>query len=174
MPNSENWYSRGKAEADKGIPRSDRVVSISICVLCILLLAYIAAHQVQATGFFTSRFNGFEAFLLYGSLVFWIVSSGLEGIFSRRLLSRIIDAFGGVFLVAFSLIWLLVIFPFDFTYFSAVLPDSLSFLLQWISNGVARVLMIIGFVFHLGAALYAPIAYKFIDIKRFRSGKRAD
>jgi len=174
MATGENWFSRGKAEADKGIPRSDRVVSISICVLCILLLAYCAAHQVQATGFYTSGFNGFEMFLLYGSLVFWIVSSGLEGIFSRRLLSRIVDAFGGVLFVAFSLIWLLVVFPFDFAFFPTELPDSLSFLLKWISNGVARVIMALGFVFHLGAALYAPIAYKFIDIKSFRSGKQAD
>ena len=59
-----------------------------------------------------------------------------------------------------------MVFPFEFAYFADVLPESLRFLVQWISNDIARVLMVLGIIVHLGAAVYSPIAYKFVGKKR--------
>ena len=45
MKANENWFSRGKAEADKGIPYGERVVGIAIVVVCVLMVLYFVAHQ---------------------------------------------------------------------------------------------------------------------------------
>ncbi len=107
-------------------------------------------------------------FFLYGYSVFWIISAGLEGVLGLRLLSRLFDVFGGVIFGGICIIWLLAIFPFEFSHFAEVLPDSIRFLLRWISNDVARVIMVLGIIVHLGAAIYCPIAYKFVDKKIFK------
>ncbi len=130
------------------------------------MILYLAAHQVWSTGFFTSRFGTTEMIMLYGSWVSWIITSGLEGILGKRLLSRLFDAFGGIIFIAVATTWLVVVFPFDFTYFAELLPGFLKFLVQWISNEIARILLGLYAIVMGIAAVYAPIAYKFIRIKR--------
>jgi hypothetical protein len=166
MKANENWFSRGKAEADKGIPCGERVVGIAIVAFSVFMMLYFAAHQRQSTGFFTAEFGTLEMIALYGYWIFWIISAGLEGVLGLRLHSRIFDAFGGTIFAAICIAWLLVVFPFEFVYFADVLPESLRFLVQWITNNIARLLMVAGIIVHLGAAFYTPIAYKFVELKR--------
>jgi hypothetical protein len=165
MKANESWFSRGKAEAEKGIPPSERFVGITIVVFSVLMIRYLAAHQLRSTGFFTATFGTSEMFMLYGVLILGIISAGLEGIFGLRLYSRLFDVFGGLILAAVCTIWLLAVFPFEFAYFADVSPDSLSFLVRWISNGIARVLMVLAIIVYLGAAVYCPIAYGFVSKK---------
>jgi len=174
MKATESWFSRGKAEAEKGIPSGERVVGIAIVVFSVFMVFYFAAHQIQSTGFFTETFGTLEMLLLYGLLVLGIISAGLEGVFGRRLLSRLFDVFGGLILAAVCTIWLLIVFPFEFAYFTDALPDSLRFLVQWISNDFARVLMVLGIIVYLGGAVYTPIAYKFVSLKRSESENISD
>jgi len=163
MKANENWFSRGKAEAEKGIPSGERVTGIAIVVCSVLMVLYCAAHQRQSTGFFTATFGTLEMIALYGYWVYWIVAAGLEGVLGQRLLSRLFDVFGGLIFSGIAIVWLLVVFPFEFAHFADILPDALRFLVQWISNGIARVLMALGIVVHLGAAVFTPIAYKFVS-----------
>ena len=174
MKENESWFSRGKAEADKGIPSRERVVGIAIVVVSLFIVAFFVTHKVQSTGFFTAAFDTLEMILLYGLLILGIISAGLEGVFGRRLLSRLFDAFGGLILGAVCTVWLLVVFPFEFAHFADVLPDSLRFLLKWISNDVARVVMWLGIIVYLGAAIYVPFAYKFVSMNRFKRDKFSD
>ncbi|MGD8505861.1 MAG: hypothetical protein PVF15_04265 [Candidatus Bathyarchaeota archaeon] len=163
----ENWFSRGKAEADKGIPRNERIAGIGFFFVgSVLMILYLAAHQIWSTGFFTATFGTIEMIMLYGSWIAWTITSGLEGVLGQRLLSRLFDTFGGIIFIAVATAWLLVVFPFEFAYFADVLPDSLRFLVQWISNDLARVVMGLYIIGMGAAAVYAPIAYKFIRIKR--------
>ncbi len=163
----ENWLSRGKAEADKGIPKNERIVGIGFFFTCsVLMILYLAAHQIWSTGFFTSKFGTTEMIMLYGSWISWTITSGLEGLLGKRLFSRLFDAFGGIIFIAVATAWLVVVFPFDFTYFADVLPGFLRFLVQWISNDIARILLGLYAIVMGIAAVYAPIAYKFIRIKR--------
>ena len=104
--------------------------------------------------------------MLYGSLVAWIITGSLDGIFGQRLLSRLFDVFGGIIFIAISFFWLLVVFPFEFSYFADVLPVFLRFLVQWISNDIARGVMMLGTIVLAVAAAYSPIAYKFVRITR--------
>ncbi|MEJ2127189.1 MAG: hypothetical protein P8X84_06790 [Candidatus Bathyarchaeota archaeon] len=164
---TENWFSRGKAEADKGIPKNDRIAGIGFFFAgSVLMFLYLVFHQIWSTGFFTTKFGPIEMIMLYGSWISLSISSGLEGILGKRLLSRLFDTFGGIIYIAVATAWLIVVFPFDFTYFANVLPDSLRFLVQWISNDIARVLMVLYAIVMGIAAIYSPIAYKFIRIKR--------
>jgi len=166
MKETESWFSRGKAEAEKGIPYRERVVGIAIVVFSVLMVLYFVVHQTRSTGLFTETFGTLEMLLLYGLLILGIISAGLEGVFGQRLLSRLFDVFGGLILAAVFTVWLLVVFPFEFAYFADVLPDFLRFLVQWISNDIARVLMVLGIIVYLGAAVYCPFAYGFVGKKR--------
>ena len=171
MNANESWFSRGKAEAEKGIPSSERFVGIAIVVFSVLMVLFFVAHQRRSTGFFTASFGTLEMFLLYGLLILGIISAGLEGVFGLRLHSRIFDVFGGLILAAIFTVWLLVVFPFEFAYFADVLPESLRFLVRWISNDIARVLMVLAIIVYLGAAVYCPIAYGFVSKKRSKRQK---
>ena len=169
----ESLFSRRvEARAEKDvIPYSDRVVGITIVVFSVLIVLYFVAHQMWSTGFFTATFGTLEMLLLYGSLIFWIVSSGLEGLFGRRHLSRLFDVFGGLVFVTVGIAWLIVVFPFEFAYFADVLPNFLRFLVQWISNDIARVLMVLGFIVMLFATVYSPIAYGFVHKARAKKAR---
>ncbi len=70
MNANESWFSRGKAEAEKGIPFSERLVGIAIVVFSVLMVLYFVAHQTCPTGFFTSTFGALEMLLFYVSLIF--------------------------------------------------------------------------------------------------------
>jgi hypothetical protein len=163
-----NWFYRAKAEADKGVPPNERAVGIAIVVVSVLMILYYVAHQMWTTGFFTTAFGTLEMIMLYGNLTAWIVTGALEGIFARRLLSRLFDVFGGIIFITISFAWLLVVFPFEFAYFADVLPGFLRFLVQWISNDIAQGIMVVGVILLAIAAVYSPIAYKFVSIKRFK------
>ena len=166
MNTNESWFSRGKAEADKGIPFGERVTGVAIVVFSILMVLHFAAHQRQSTGFFTATFGTLEMIAVYGYWVYWIIAAGLEGVLGQRLLSRLFDVFGGLIFSGICTVWLLVVFPFEFAHFPDVLPEALRFLVKWISNDVARVVMVLGIIVHLGAAVYTPFAYKFVGKKR--------
>jgi len=174
MKQGDNWLSRVKAEADKGIPRGERGFGIVLVVINILMILYYATHQMRSTGFFTESFGTLEMFFLYGYSVFWIISAGLEGVLGQRLLSRLFDVFGGVIFAGICIIWLLAVFPFEFSNFANVLPNSIRFFLGWISNDIAKVIMVLGIIIHLGAAIYCPIAYKFIDKKIFKRKRNSN
>jgi len=164
----ENWFFEAKKEAEKDIPFNDRVTGIILVIVSVLIMLYFVTHQMWSTGFFTSNFSPLEVFFLYGSLIFWIITCSLDGVFSQRFFSRLLDAFGGVIFVTIGLVWLLLVFPFEFAYFGNVLPDFLRFLVQWISNDIAREIMILGIVVLVIAAIYCPIGYKFVNIERFK------
>ncbi len=149
-------------------PYEDRGLSIAIVVCCILIGLYFVFHQTGSTGFFTESFGTFEMFLFYGSLVYWIVTSSLI-IFGFRNPSRNLDTFGGLLYATIAIVWLFVVFPFNFAYFADVLPDSLRFLMQWISNDIARVLMVLLFIMHLFFTVYATLLHIAVYKARVRS-----
>jgi hypothetical protein len=171
MNENENWFSKAKIEAKKELPLNERIFGILIVIFCILMIIFFVTHQIRLTGFFTIKFGIFEMLFFYGFWIFWITTATLEAIFSQRLLSRIVDTFGGLIFATLSLSLLLFLFPFDFTHLADALPGILRFLVQWISNDIARVIMVILIILHLAAAIYSPFAYNFIDKKIFNRKK---
>ena len=160
---TKNWFARRvEAEAKKDtLPYSERVGNVVGVVAIILVILYFVAHHIWSTGFFTSKFDTLEMFLFYGSLMFGIVTPALRALFGRKNLARLFEIFGSV-LFTVVLAWLFVVFPFDFAYFADVLPSFLRFLLQWISNDIARVLMVLGIIAAPVMAIYTAILYVFV------------
>jgi hypothetical protein len=158
-----NWFVRhAEAEAKKDtLSYSERVGNIVGVVIGLLIVLYFVAHQTGSTGFFTSKFDTLEMLLFYGAIMYGIVSMVLKGLFGRKNLGRLFDVFGAI-LDAVAIAWLFVVFPFDFAYLADVLPSFLRFLLQWISNDIARVLMALGIIVALVMAIYTAILYVFV------------
>jgi len=159
----KGWLARhAEAEAEKDIiPYSERAGSVVGIVVTILVVLYFVAHQTRSTGFFTSKFGPAEAFLFYAPLLYGLVPTGARVLVGRKNLARLFDVFGSV-LSTVTLVWLYSVFPFDFSHFADVLPAFARFLLQWVSNGVARVLMVIGIIVAPITAVYTAVLYVFV------------
>jgi len=142
-------------EVEYADPYEDRGLSIAMVVVGVLMGLFFVAHQARSTGFFTAAFGALEMLLLYGTLLYWIVTAALI-VVGQKNRSRDLDL-GGLFFAAIAVAWLLVVFPFDFAHVADTLPDSLRFLVQWISNDIARVLLALSFIVHLGLAIYSAI-----------------
>ncbi len=143
-------------EVENTNPYEDRGLSIGIIVFGILIGLYFVIHQTSSTGFFTETFGTWEMILLYGFSIFWIVTSALM-VWGRKNASRDLDSFGGLVFVTFGIAWLFAVFPFDFAYFADVMPNFLRFLVQWVSDDIARVIMVLAFIVHLGFAVFTGI-----------------
>jgi len=174
MSNNISWFNRAKDEAQKKLPLNERIVGIAIVVFCVLMIIYFVSHQIRSTGFFTSEFGPFETFLFYGFWIFWITTATLESILNQRLISRIVDTFGGIIFATISLAFLLIVFPFEFSNLADILPVFLRFIVGWISNDIAWIIMIILIILHFAAAIYSPFAYKFVDKKLFKRNNLSD
>lgn len=151
-----SWFSRlVKKEVEYADPYEDRGLSIAIVVVGVLVGSYFIAHQVRSTAFFTAAFGSLEIVLLYGTLLFWIATCALI-IVGQKNRSRDLDL-GGLFFATAAFAWLLVAFPFDFAHLADVAPDSLRFLVQWVSNDVVRVLIALSLILHLGLAVFSAV-----------------
>ena len=138
---------------------SDHIFEFVMIFISILIGLYLLAHQMWSTGFFTTAFSTVEMLLLYGSLIFWIVTLIFEIILGRRNLSTLFNLIGGPIFFIFGIIWLLVVFPFDFAHFADVAPDFLRFLVEWIDNNIARVLMVLLIIIALIVEILAAILH---------------
>ena len=153
----KNGFSKSvERELEDDIQFDERVTSIAIAVFTILSGSYFVAHQTWSTGFFTSKFGILEMLMLYGFLIFWFLSSTSLSIGYKNF-SRNLDAFGGCIFATIGIGWLFVVFPFEFAFFADLSPDFLKFLVQWISNDIARLLMVLGFIVHVIFAVYSAI-----------------
>jgi len=161
---TKNWFARrAETEAKKDtLSYSERARNIVGVAVGLLIVLYFVAHQTGSTGFFTSEFGAVEALLFYGSIIFGIVTAALSGLFGRKNLTRLFDVFGLVF-IAIAFTWLFVVFPFDFAHLADLLPDFLRFLVQWISNDIAKALMVLGLIATLILAIYYAILYVFVS-----------
>jgi magnesium-transporting ATPase (P-type) len=166
----KSFHKTVEEETKTEIPSDERVTSIAIVVICVLFLFYSFAHYRLSTGFFTASYGTLEMVLLYGSIIYWIITSTVM-ILGRKDLSRDIDSFGGLIFATVGFAWVLIVFPFEFSYFSNVLPDFFRFLLRWISNDIARVLMLLAVIVHLVAAVYSAILRVFVYKSRARNNR---
>ena len=157
---SKGWFARHvEKEAKKDVMKLSERAGEIIGIFCILmLLIFFITHQTSATGFFTTKFGQLEQFLFYGSLLFGIIPNIGKMIIGRKNAIRPLEAFGAIF-SGIALLWLLHVFPFDFTHLTDVLPEILRLITIWISNDIAKIFMIIGIVGSFVTALYIIVLY---------------
>lgn len=139
-------------------------------VIIIFVALFFYAHQAWATGFFTPSFGSTEAFFLYGSILAGTLAPVARFAVGRRNDARPAEALASMFWVAGS-IWLLIVFPFDFAHFGDVLPDFLLFLVGWLTDDIAWVLILLGTLGGIGSTSTSIILYlkvgRMLDPHRF-------
>jgi hypothetical protein len=160
---TKNWFARRvEAEAKKDtIPSSERIGNIVEFVIGFLVVLYFVAHQTGSTGFFTSKFGPVETFLFYVPAVFGVVTAVAKVVVGRKNMLRPVETCMHACSAVVD-VWMLVVFPFDFSHLADVLPDFLRFLLLWISNDVAKILMAIAIIGFSAATVYTAIMYVFV------------
>lgn len=164
----DHFSKMAEKDLDDEIASDDKGASIFLIAVNGLFGLYFIFHQMISTGFFTPTFSTFEIIMLYGIIIYWITTSVLI-LTGQKHPSRDLDTYGGLFFATFAIVWLIQIFPFEFVYFADVLPDFLRFLVQWISNEVALVLLIILFIIHLIFAIYSLIIRFYVRKVRAQS-----
>lgn len=157
-----------KEELSDEIESNDKIASILLIVVNGLFGLYLIVHETVSTGFFTPKFSTFEMIMLYGIFIYWIITSVLI-LIGQKHPSRDLDSYGGLFFATFAIGWLIMIFPFEFTHFADLLPDFLRFIVQWISNEIALVLLILLFIIHLILAVYSLILRLYVRKARAQS-----
>ena len=165
----ENWFARRvEAEAKKDVLSFSERVGDTVAALVILLcLLFWFAHQTSSSGFFTSKFGPAEVFWFYFPTVFGLVTNVAKVVVGRKNMLRPFETLE-TGLGAVGVVWLLVVFPFEFSHLADVLPDFLRFLLLWISNDVAKVLLVILIIGFSAGTVYTALMYVFVRRKLFK------
>jgi len=167
---TKNWFARrAEAEAKKdSLSFSERAGQGVLVFASLLVLLFWVVHQTSSTGFFTSKFGPAEAFLFYVLALIGVVTATAKVVVGRKNMLRPFETFGHG-LSAVGSVWLFVVFPFDFSHLADVLPDFLRFLLLWISNDVAKILMAIAIIGFSAATVYTATLYVFVRRELFKS-----
>lgn len=133
---------RGQSNILSVYDRIGEVVSVAITLL---ILAFYVYHQVANTEFFTSSFSNWVMFAFYGSIVLSLLPAVVRAIIGRRNPVRPLEAACNIFF-AYTALLLLYVFPFNFAHFADALPVGTHFLLSWVTNYMARVVLVLAFV----------------------------
>lgn len=138
---------------------SQRWVELIISVVAILLLfGFFEHHQVANTGFFTSKFGAVEMFCLYGPILFSLAAPITRALSGRRNPARPLDIASNLFMTITAL-WLLMVFPFNFSHFADALPGAIRFVLAWITNDIGKVALILQIILGPISALLTTRKY---------------
>lgn len=108
----------------------------------LLIFSFFAYHQGAKTGFFTSKFEGLEIVCLYGPMLLSLAAPIIRAVSGRRNPARPLEAATNMFLAIGSL-WLLQVFPFNFSHLADALPASLQFVLAWVTNEIGGFVLLL-------------------------------
>jgi len=158
---SEPSWTEGvvKREAARDVMSMGQRLGEAVAIaFSLIVLLFFVANQVQDTGFFTSSFGAAEMVLFYGSLLFGMAAPMLRLFLGRRNKVRPVELIStGFFIVATS--YLLYVFPFDFSHLADLLPGSIQFLLDWITNDIAEALFGLAIVVATFASVWMAFLY---------------
>ena len=110
-------------------------------VVLLLMAGFFRLHQSMDTGFFTADFGPTAMLCLYGPIAVALIPPAIRALGGRRNPARLFEAAANLSLALGSL-WLLRVFPFDFTHLADVFPAPMRFGLAWMTNDIGRYFMI--------------------------------
>ena len=157
-PQPSVWLNK---QADKEartdqLQRSERMGQLVAVAGFIVVLLFIVVHQTRPTGFFTGEDATAAEAAVYIMLAFGIPPLLVRFFMGRKNVARPFELLSFVpFFV--GQLYLLAVFPFDFAHFADPLPDSLEFLLDWVSPTFAKWILGIGII---GSAVF--MVYNFL------------
>jgi hypothetical protein len=134
---------RVREKTDKDVlATGQRLGELLSIVAMMLVFAFFAYHQVAHTGFFTAKFGALEMFCLYGPILVSLAAPGVRAVNGCRNPARPLEVVHFLFL-GIAALWLLMVFPFNFSHLADALPGTLHFALSWITNDIGKVLLIL-------------------------------
>ncbi|HDP96477.1 MAG TPA: hypothetical protein ENN25_02155 [Euryarchaeota archaeon] len=143
------------------IPLPDKIGQVVGMVFIVIFVAFFVKHQTDSTGFFTSEFGTAEAIVFYAAALFGLVTGSAKIVFGRKNRVRPIELIGNILWIVVS-VWMLVVFPFDFAHLADVLPEYLQPLLDWVSNDIGRILVVLGTIGGFIALFITSMLYIFV------------
>jgi len=161
-----NWVRKQVSESAKKdiIPFPDKVGQIVGMAFIVIIVAFFVKHQNDSTGFFTSEFGTGETIVFYAAALFGLVTGSAKIVVGRKNKVRPIEMVGNMLWIVAS-IWLLTVFPFDFNYLPDVLPEYLQPLLDWMSDDIGKILLVLGIIGGWIALFVTTMLYIFVGKK---------
>ncbi|HVB62779.1 MAG TPA: hypothetical protein VNE61_16420 [Ktedonobacteraceae bacterium] len=132
-------------------------------VATLLLCGFFVYHQVANTGFFTAKFGALEMFCLYGPILVSLAAPAVRAVTGRRNPARPLEVATNVFM-AIAALWLLEVFPFNFSHLADALPGAIHFVLAWITNDIGKVLLILQII--IGSISAFLTTWKYLSMRR--------
>jgi hypothetical protein len=157
--------SETKKRDSENLTLGQRGVEVITGLAVIFLLGFLVYHDVAATGFYTAEFGFLERVALYGPLILSPAAPWTRAITGRRNPARLAEALTSLCLALGSL-WLLIIFPLDYTHLSDALPGPLRPLLDWVTDDLARFILIL-------QVIIGPITAIILIGRYFRMARRS-
>jgi len=145
---------------------AQRWLEILVIPAMLLLLGFLVYHQVANTGFFTAKFGPLEMLCLYGPIVFAGVAPAVRALTGHRNPARPFEAVTSLFLAVGSL-WLLLVFPFNFTHLADALPGPIHFVLAWVPDGLGKILLIFQIIIGPFSALLTVLKFLSLRVHQF-------
>jgi hypothetical protein len=128
--------------------RFGEVVSV---IIMALIIGYFWRLWTLDVGFFTSAFQPPEQFWFFAPMLLGLAAPTVRLLVGRRNPARPFEIVTDVFMVI-GAIWLLRVFPFDFSHLGDALPGNLPALLNWVPDWLGKMglaLQIVGGVIAL-------------------------
>jgi hypothetical protein len=139
----------------------------------VVLGGFFVTHQRLETGFFTERFGPVEMLCLYGPLALSLAAPLTRALYGQRNPARPVEVVTHL-CAALAGLWLLQVFPFDFTHLADVFPAEFQFLLAWISDGIGKFLLLLQVAVGVLAALFTLVTYAMVAVTRNRGRGKPD
>lgn len=133
-----------------------------------LVLFYLIALWMGDVGFYTDEFSGTDAAVLFIPVVLGIFPAFVRIVLMRQNPARPLDALNTALFVL-SAIYFLGNFHFDMSQFSYPLPEALRFLVDWIDEGWARMLLIVGIFGGTVGCVWISVTY--VKVRQILRGK---
>lgn len=158
-PRSAWFDAQVEKESKKDVlPRQERNGQPLVIAGTVVVIMFVAAHQLIPTGFFTDGFGALASFLMYGMLMLGAIPAIVRFQTGRRNPGRLVESGGLVFSIVAE-VYFLVKFPFDFSHFADPLPNALEFLIDWVSGTLAKILLTFAIVVSVIMCIYGLVMY---------------
>jgi hypothetical protein len=141
----------------------ERWLEVFFTILAMMIVFwFFSAHEARQTGFFTEEFGTTERLALYGPIFLSMVPPVIRATVGSRNAGRPWEAIANLGLALGSL-YLFFVFPFNFEHLTDVLPAFMRFPFSWISDGIARIILVIQILIAIltaGGALWKYASFK--------------
>lgn len=108
----------------------------------VIVFWFFSAHEQRQTGFFTDEFGTNERLAFYGPIFLSMIPPVIRASVGSRNAGRPWEALANLGL-AIGSTWLFFVFPFNFEHLPDVLPAFIQFPFAWITDGIARIILVI-------------------------------